>query len=169
MLFYLKISHVSHSSSLLVIHLTSVHTESLTVRARSTCAALLLLSYLSFFTRLYFHFDLFPPFFLSSCHLNISLPSSHTLSLSTFFLAAVLSSSIPLQPSSCLRSVSLRWPCARTHICVCLLSVFRGPLNSTLAGPGTFTSLLKMCREREGYRILLSMPDTHTHRDTHEG
>lgn len=85
----------------------------------------------------------------------------------TFLLQTVLSLSIPSQPSpiwdQCTPRLSLRWPSARTHICVCLLSVFRGPLNSALAGPDTLTSPLRPTEWRKVIRFPYPC-QTHIHR-----
>lgn len=100
------------------------------------------------------------PHFLFSWCLSVCL-------FRTFLLQTVLSLSIPSQPSpiwdQCTPHLSLRWPSARTHICVCLLSVFRGPLNSALAGPDTLTSPLRPTERRKVIRFPYPC-QTHIHR-----
>lgn len=97
--------------------------------------------------------------------------SPSVCSIRTFLLQTVLSLSIPSQPSpiwdQCAPRLSLCWPSARTHICVCLLSVFRGPLNSALAGPDTLTSPLRPTEWRKVIRFPYPCQTrTHTHSQT---
>lgn len=135
MLFYFTISNVRHFPFLFVIHLTLVYTEILTVRTCSTCAALLLLTNPSFFTRLYFHFDLsfFPPSF---CHLNISLHSFHMHSLFSHSFYLPPCSSLVLEHSFTTFllfkiSESALALCPYTHLCLSF-ECFQRPIKQHL-------------------------------------
>lgn len=165
MLFYFKICNVRHFPFLFVIHLTSVYAEILTVSACPTSAALLLLSYLSFFTCLYFHFDL--SFFLPSfCHLKISLPSIPTRSLfPTHFFYLPSCSSLVFKHSftnfllfKISESALALCPC--THLCLSF-ECFQRPIKQHL-GRTRNTHLTPEDVQREKVIVFPYLCQTHT-------